>query len=95
LNFQFKNTVTPERKKSLINFGYYASTTMIGEALPFLLLPLLTIYLSPVDYGYINNFRALFLISNALIGGGLSSTISKFFFNRDDEYKRVQMFNLF
>ena len=65
--------------------GYFI-TTIINQALPFLLLPLLTRYLSPAEYGNLALFSLYLSLSNALSGASVPTVISKYFFNTDKEY---------
>lgn len=44
------------------NSSIYIITDGISQAIPFLLLPLISHYLSPADYGIITNFNVLFAI---------------------------------
>lgn len=65
--------------------GYFL-TTVINNAIPFLLLPILTRFLTPADYGSLSLFMLYFCISNALIGVSLPTVISKHFFEKDKGY---------
>lgn len=65
--------------------GYF-STTVINNAIPFLLLPVLTRFLTPADYGSLSLFMLYFYISNALIGVSLPTVVSKHFFEKDKGY---------
>ena len=59
-------------------------STSINQAIPFLLLPVLTIYLIPRDFGFINNFSAILVIVNSIMSGGLSTNIVKNYFRKDE-----------
>lgn len=83
------------RNKTLRNIGIYMFSTSLNQAVPFLLLPLLTIYLSPGDYGYINSFSAILVLSNAIVGGGIVNNIAKYYFNKDQQYMKKMMGNLY
>jgi O-antigen/teichoic acid export membrane protein len=65
--------------------GYFAAT-IINNAIPFLLLPVLTRYLSPAEYGNIALFQLCLSLSNALTGVSVQTVISKYFFNSEKEY---------
>lgn len=65
--------------------GYFL-TTVINNAIPFLLLPILTRFLTPTDYGSLSLFMLYFYISEALVGVSLPSVISKHFFSKDKDY---------
>jgi len=73
--------------KNLIDMskGYFL-TTVINNAIPFLLLPILTRFLTPADYGSLSLFMLYFYISNALVGVSLPTIISKHFFEKDKGY---------
>lgn len=60
--------------------GGYFLNSLINNAIPFLLLPILTKYLAPGDYANITLFTAYVAIFNAIIGAGLNSLIAKYFF---------------
>ncbi len=81
--------------KLLTDIGLYLTSTSINQAIPFLLLPILTLYLTPEDYGYINNFSAILLFSNSIIGGGLSANIMKHHYVEDNDYMKKLMGNLY
>jgi len=66
--------------------GGYFITTIINQALPFLILPILTRYLNPEEYGNIALFNFYFLLSNAIVGVSVHAVISKHFFERPKEY---------
>jgi O-antigen/teichoic acid export membrane protein len=55
-------------KKFLKSIGSYTLVNIINKGIPFLLLPILTNYLSKEDYGVITNIESLIVISVALIG---------------------------
>jgi O-antigen/teichoic acid export membrane protein len=84
-----------KRNKLFADIGLYLASTSINQAIPFLLLPVLTLYLTPKDYGYINNFSAILLILNAIIGGGLNINIMKHYYVSDDEYMKQLLGNLY
>ena len=66
--------------------GGYFVTTFIASALPILLLPVLTRYLSPSEYANIALFNFYLQISNSLVGTAIPAMISKYFFDRPKEY---------
>jgi O-antigen/teichoic acid export membrane protein len=63
--------------------GGYFATTIINQALPFLILPVLTRYLSPAEYGSFALFYFYLTVSNALSGLSITNFISKIFFTSD------------
>jgi len=83
------------KNKFLKNIGIYMFSTSVNQAIPFILLPVLTIYLSPGDFGYVNNFSAILIIFNAILGGGLSTNIEKNYFGNDEFFMKKLMGNLY
>lgn len=66
--------------------GGYFITTIINNAIPFLILPILTSYLAPKEYANIALFSFYLAISNALTGVSIPSVISKYFFIKDKSF---------
>jgi len=63
-------------KQSLI----YLGSSILNKAIPFLLLPIMTHYLSPSDYGILSIYSIFIAIYSALIGMASHTIISKNFF---------------
>lgn len=80
--------------KALADIGVYFFSTAINQAVPFLLLPVFTLYLLPGDYGFINNFQALLTIETSLFAG-LTWSLSKGYFSRDAGSLRLLVGNLY
>lgn len=57
------------------SMGIYTISNVINAAIPFLLLPLLTKYLSTSDYGVLSNFNALTNLMIPLVGINLMSSV--------------------
>jgi O-antigen/teichoic acid export membrane protein len=76
--------------RGLIHFGKmsggYFITTIINNAIPFLVLPILTRYLAPEEYANIALFSFYLAISNALTGISIPAVISKNFFDQEKKY---------
>ncbi len=66
--------------------GGYFVATIINQALPFLILPVLTRYLSPAEYGSLALFGLCLAICNSLAGVSIPAVISKHFFISDKKY---------
>lgn len=66
--------------------GGYFFTTIINQAIPFLILPILTRYLSPAEYGSFALFSFYLAISNAITGVSIPTVISKYYFNSKKQY---------
>jgi O-antigen/teichoic acid export membrane protein len=63
--------------------GVYVTTSMINSAIPFLMLPILTRYLSPFDYGIVAMFQVLTGIVSTLTGLSTHGAISRQYFEKD------------
>jgi O-antigen/teichoic acid export membrane protein len=91
-------TVNPKdwlfRNKALTDIGVYYVSTAINQAVPFLLLPVFTVYLLPGDFGFINTFSALLVLATSVFSG-LSISISKHFYSRSRDFNRLLIGNLF
>jgi O-antigen/teichoic acid export membrane protein len=57
------------------SFGIYTLSNVINAAIPFLLLPLLTQYLSPSDYGILSSVNALINLMIPIIGLNLMTAL--------------------
>lgn len=63
----------------------YGLSSAINGALPFLLLPILTRFLSPHDYGLVTVFTTLVAFYNVFIGLNINGAVfNKFFFSKDN-----------
>ncbi len=58
----------------------YLSSSLISKAVPFLMLPILTKYLSPEDYGILSIFAIFVSIYVAFVGMMMQNNISKNYF---------------
>jgi O-antigen/teichoic acid export membrane protein len=76
------------------NGAIYLSSTIVSKAIPFLLLPILTKYLSPEEYGLLALFQVFIAFGLPFIGMNSHSVISRNFFKRDKEYNATLIFNL-
>ncbi len=65
----------------------YMLASAINNVIPFLLLPFLTRFLTPKDYGIVAMFSVLLNISNVLIGLNIYGAISREYFNSMINYK--------
>jgi O-antigen/teichoic acid export membrane protein len=63
------------------NTGVYAVTTIINSAIPFLLIPFLTNYLSPSDYGLISMHAVLLAFITPFIGYNTNNFIGRLFYS--------------
>ncbi len=60
----------------------------LNGLISFLLLPIYTQYLSPIDYGYLSMFEVLRTLINMLIGFGISSALFRYYYYSDDPEQR-------
>ena len=67
--------------------GIYTISTIVNSAIPFFMMPILTRYLSPKDYGLVSMFTAIFAILNPFIGLNLHGAVSVQFF----KYQKDEM----
>ena len=56
--------------------GLYTATNFVNSAIPFLMLPVYTRYLSPYDYGIVATFQILVSFISPFIGLSLTGAIS-------------------
>ncbi len=63
------------------NSSIYLGSSIINKMIPFLLLPIMTKYLSPEEYGILSIYLILISFYSAFIGMAIHTNISKNFFN--------------
>ena len=63
--------------------GGYFITTLVNQALPFLILPILTRYWSPEEYGTFALFSLYLVLINTLSGTSIPAVVSKHFFSSE------------
>lgn len=74
------------RKISMIHsLGIYTISNVINSAIPFLLLPLLTQYLSTSDYGILTNFNSLIALLIPVVSMNLMTSLQVVFVKRNEE----------
>ena len=66
------------------NTGVYTLTSIINSSIPFFLLPLLTRYLTPQEYGIVSMFSLLVSIAAPFIGISISGAIARQYYNREE-----------
>lgn len=69
----------------LQGFAVYFGTSLLNRALPFLLLPLLTAYLGPEQYGIMSLYQAILAIMIPVVGMNMSVNITRIFFSKPKE----------
>jgi O-antigen/teichoic acid export membrane protein len=64
------------------SFSVYTAANFINQAVPILLLPILTRVLSPYDYGVLATFMAVLAIVNILAGLGVPDAVVRAYFDQ-------------
>lgn len=77
-----------------ISIGYL-SISLLNALLPFLLLPVITHYLSSEEYGVVAFFQAMLQFCIPLVGGGVAGVISIKFFQSNREQLKTYIYNGF
>jgi O-antigen/teichoic acid export membrane protein len=73
----------PSRGRGLLrNAGIYGISQLASRALPFLLLPVLTRYLTPAEYGIVTMFLLVIVLIEPFVLLGLNGAITVKFFDR-------------
>lgn len=76
-----KNNLTKLFNHSLFRSGLiYTITDAVNKSVPFFLLPVISYYLLPSDYGIITNFNVFISILSIFIGVGIDGAISVNFY---------------
>lgn len=70
------------------NLSVYSFTSLMSNSIPFLLLPILTRYLSPSDYGQLAAITAYIAVISPLVLFGIPSLIQSDFVLKDLEARR-------
>lgn len=71
------------RSKLFKSAGIYTMTSVINSAIPFLLLPILTRYLSPADYGIVSMFGVLVSFVAPFTGLSIHGAIVRMYYEKD------------
>lgn len=71
----------------------YLGSTFISKALPFLLLPVLTKYLSPAEYGIVSLFQVSINVLSSLYKSGLNAHTMKHYYKSVNEEFSEIIFN--
>src|SRR5688572_506180 len=69
----------------LRGFSVYFGTSVANRALPFLLLPVLTAYLTPEEYGLMSLYQAVLAVATPILGMNMGVNITRIFFTRPKE----------
>lgn len=82
------------QSKLLRGFSIYFGTSILNRALPFFLLPVLTRYLSPTEYGLLALYQAMIAFVVPFVGMLMQNNITRNFFRQSHEYLARLIFNL-
>lgn len=72
----------------------YLGSSILNKSIPFLLLPILTKFLSPEEYGILSIFQLMITFYSAFIGMSIHTNISKNFHNYSKQKLAVLMGNI-
>ena len=78
-----RKTLSLLRQKATIDVGYYLGANLFKAGLPFIILPFLTIYLVPAEYGLWSLYLALIAFLTPLTACGLPTIIARNFHQYD------------
>ncbi|QHE53723.1 oligosaccharide flippase family protein [Pontibacillus sp. HMF3514] len=71
------------RSSLLRSSGIYTAANLLNAAIPFFMLPILTRYLTPTDYGIVAMFTAMIGFFTPVIGINIHGAINRQYFERD------------
>jgi len=81
-------------RSSLIqSAGIYTTTTMINSAIPFLLIPVLTRYMSPSDYGIVAMFGVLVSFISPFTGLSIHGAVARQYYEREQVHMPTYITN--
>jgi O-antigen/teichoic acid export membrane protein len=82
-----KNTIKQFKENILVlNSSIYFSSNILNAAIPFLLLPILTRYLLPSEYGEIAMFQLLLAILVSMMGfGAIGASVRSFYEDKNNK----------
>jgi len=72
----------------LKSIGSYTLVNVINKGIPFILLPVLTNYLTTEDFGLLTNIESLIVITVTLIGINFSSAVTRQFVKKEVNIKK-------
>lgn len=82
------------RKKLMKGFAIYLGSTIINKSIPFLLLPILTDYLSTEEYGALAIFQVIVTFGDTVIGLRMKSNINRNFFSKEKDVVAQIVYNM-
>jgi len=82
--------------KKIVRFsGIYAGINILNQAVSFFLLPILTRYLSPANYGILATFQATYILGESFVDMGSNAAVARGYFDEENpgsSFKQV-LFN--
>ena len=72
----------------------YLGSSILNKAIPFLLLPMLTKYLSPEEYGVLSIFQLMISFFTAFVGMAIHTNVSKNFFKYSKNQTSLMIGNI-
>jgi O-antigen/teichoic acid export membrane protein len=75
------------KNKFVKSIGSYTLVNIINKGIPFLLLPVLTHYLTTKDYGIITNIESLITITVTLVGINFSAAVTRQYVKKEVDIK--------
>ncbi len=82
------------KHKLFKNSFVYTSSNVIRTAIPFLLLPVLTRYLTPTDYGIVATFQVLLAITLVFVSVNMHGAVAVNFFKIEKQELKVYIGNV-
>lgn len=73
--------------------GIYTISSIINKAIPFFLLPLMTRFLTPEDYGIVSMFGVVLSITIPIIGLSVDGAVERVYFEKDSVKIEEYIFN--
>lgn len=74
-------------KGLLKSISAYTAVNIFGTALPYILLPILTKYLSPAEFGVLSNIQAIFYLVIPLVGINIAAAVSRQYVKKEIDFK--------
>lgn len=82
------------KDKLFQGFAIYLGSSIVNKAIPFLLLPVLTRYLSTEEYGILAIYQVMISFGMPVVGMNMQNNITRNFFRKSKEYIARLVFNL-
>lgn len=74
------------KKKIVKDSGIYTGSRIVSKAIPFLLLPVVTRYLSPEDYGIVSMFSVLIGITIPFVGLNAQASVFRSYYKKEIDF---------